>query len=871
MRSTLRVVFLCLIFIAAPLRGAPITLQATKLDPNIARAIETGLTGSFHRGAPGHAKVLVELTSVATDALLDVLSQAGVQLVRVAGKRLSYDRFVPGVVDAESLAQLGAMADVRRVSLASDAGPPPLDRSAQILRLADARGAHPDVGGLTGKGMVIADIDTMVDIFQPTFFKGDGGYYDWIDVDADGVFTPGKDAVDLDKNGALTAGEIALAIPVTTINERNAPVPAARPAGFDPGIDWLYLDSNGNGKRDYGMAGGFDDTAPALGEPLFTPDDANRNGKLDVGERVVRLGTSKFKKIYISLTSPIAVSSLFERGSSLSQATVDVTGGQAYGFPDSLHGTGVSTILVGDLPLAGRRWVGMAPDADVLLAFDISGNIPVDGTTWALGEKPDVMLHEIAAWTGAPLDGSDALSSLIDASVTNDHVTQTCPTGDQGSARKHARAQIAAGASAAMSFDLQAHAIFGTRPYSYVDLSINTRGGVPKNITLVGPKGDAYDITASPQATIASGPGYYATTQLTSRGTSFTDIVMYVQTGAFDVGTWKLQITGDAVHAITVDGFVSDDESSFGLGVAWVAAIASNASTIGLPSTADHCISINAQPDHLGSAAEPWFAVPYADYDVPTSYADKEGQIRAYTPRGPRIDGVTKPDVTAPDNPWVAAESLPTSTQPYGSFRVFGGTSGSSPHATGVGALLAQVGIRGDDARNAMRMGAVVDGITGTVPNSDYGYGRLDAAAALGIKTVGKDFTIALTSDPVACHVGQDCRLVVTGQGDADALAGLQSEWDDGYDGTYDVAFAGSLSHAISAPTMMPGKFPYKVRVRNGAGHVAEAVLWVDFARPSGCGCFVGGSTPPMPIAIVLGLGALFFAVRRRRAPRHRH
>jgi hypothetical protein len=33
------------------------------------------------------------------------------------------------------------------------------------------------------------------------------------------------------------------------------------------------------------------------------------------------------------------------------------------------------------------------------------------------------------------------------------------------------------------------------------------------------------------------------------------------------------------------------------------------------------------------------------------------------------------------------------------------------------------------------------------------------------------------------------------------------------------------------------GKHGYKVRVRNAAGHVAEAVAWVDLAAPATHGC----------------------------------
>jgi len=281
---------------------------------------------------------------------------------------------------------------------------------------------------------------------------------------------------------------------------------------------------------------------------------------------------------------------------------------------------------------------------------------------------------------------------------------------------------------------------------------------------------------------------------------------------------------------------------------------------------ADHCIAVNAQPDHLETTAEPWFKFFYEVYDVPAGYADKDLAIRAYSPRGPRIDGVMKPDVTAPDNPWVATQLDAESKYAYGSYRVFGGTSGASPHVTGVAALLAQVGVRGDAARDAIRNGAQHDAITGAVPNGDYGWGRLDAAGALGVTVAGKDFTVALATDPPMPSISDDVKLVVTAQGDADATAGLQTKWDDGYDGTWDVPYAATLERAIKPA--MPGRYLYKVHVLNAGGHVAEALAIVTVGPARGCSCDLAARGGGVPLGLGAALIALVLGWRRRVAQR---
>jgi hypothetical protein len=807
------------------------------VDPNVGRALATGLVGPWQRTAPrpGRATVLLELAEPATEAHLARLRAAGAELALVEDQWLAYDRFVPATLTTASVGPVSELPFVARVTLASGRGPLPLDQSATLVRLADARGARPALDLLTGKGVRIADIDTVVDVFHPTFFRADAGAFDWIDVDGDGVFTPGKDAIDLDRDGKAGPGETAAELRANpAYYKQSAPV---RPDHFDPGIDWLYLDTSGNGARDYGAAAGFDDTAPALGEPLFVPDDLDRSGTLDKGERVYRLGTSKFEKLWVHLEYDPKTDVTFTRGKDLSKTKIDYSGGKLYGFADAMHGTGVATILAGDVPLAGRRWVGIAPEADLVSVWDIEysqDGLPVKGVTWALKQKPDVMLHEMAPWTGSPLDGSDALSALIDSSTAKDSVLHTCPTGDQGSARKHAHADVSVGQSASLAFEIPAATKWGQGPFSYVQLAINIRGGAAGAITVKAPDGQVVDLLGAPTGTLSTGALTYATAQLTKRGTQYVDLILYDSDGKSPLpqGTYTLQV-GNGNGALSVDGYVSDDKSSWGLGVGFDKAIADDASTIGIPSTADHCLAVNAEPGHVAKPKEPWYAMPYDQvYDTPPGFVEKQREVRAYSPRGPRIDGVQKPDVTAPDNPWVADVHLGKGN-PYGSFTVFGGTSGASPHATGAGALLAQAGLKGDAARDALRSGALVDDAVGKAPNGDYGYGHLDIAGALGAKAEGKDPTVKLAVTPAHPVAGEPATLTPTA--DAGDGSPLEAKWDDGYDGSWDTEYAAVAPRDVVAKAA--GLVPYKVRVRNAAGRFAEAVAWVEFGEPgSGAG-----------------------------------
>jgi hypothetical protein len=900
--------------------------RAPSIDPKIGRAIDTGLLGAprAHRARyprqSGSAPVLIELDAPATPAMLAALRGAGAKLTEVDGTTLSYDRFVPAHVSAKTLAALAATSGVHRVSLASGSGPPPLDHSAALIDLADARGSRPALDLMTGAGVTVADVDTLVDPFHPTFFRGDAGYFDWIDVDHDGQLTPGTDAIDLNRDGKVDPGETAQLLEAQTVDFYGQVQPA-RSAAFDPTTDWLYLDTNGNMARDYGAAAGFTDATPALGEPLFVPDDVNQNGKVDVGERVVRLGTSKFKAIFVDLAYKslnLSASHVYTRGVDLASFVTDYSKGAIYGYDDAYHATGVQTIIAGDVPLVARRWVGMAPDADLLVAWDIEDSepLPVNGATWALSQNPDVMLYEMAPWTGNALDGSDPMSMLVDASSTS--VTHTCPTGDEGSAGKHTSANLAAGAGQSFGFSVPTAAPMGypaadQSPIGQAEIALDITMGTASTVTLTSPASDVItlDLTqTTPQTgTLAGGALYYATVETTSRNTQFVDAYVYENgtTATTDppAGEWSLHVV--ASTAMHLDAYLDDDVSSWGVGVEWDAAIANDRSLVGIPSVADHCIAVGAHPGHVATSATPWYEMWYGDYNVPANYAEAQGQVRAYSPLGPRIDGVQKPDVLAPDNPWVGSDHVSGQYEKaYASFNVFGGTSGASPHVTGVAALLAQTGLHSDAARDALRTGAWVDTTTGAVPNPTYGYGRLNAAGAFGVTSNEMETgapSITLAVSPSAPTTAGPAEITPTVEGADGGATGLQVKWDDGYDGTWDTAYAAPAPHEIMSATA--ADVPFKARVRDAAGHVAEAVIWVKFTEATqgndagadggadagtgrgdagdagddaggggsssgkgGCSCRAAGAGPHAWPASPLGVLLAAAAIRRRRSAR---
>lgn len=819
LRPALLIAPCALALLIAPAVDAAPASRTASVDPAIARALHAGVPGQ--RSALGSAEVIVVLDRDADASMLARLQAAGASLHRTQGKLLSHRRFVPTRVSAAALAKIAQLPGVLRIALAPPRSPLPMDSSSSLIALDAARGARPALDLLTGKGVVVADLDSNAEVFHPQFFNADAGWFDWIDVNSNGVLDPGTDAIDLDRDGTAGAKEKATLLKQQTMYAWYGDFVNARPAGFDPSIDWLYFDDNGNKERDYGKAKGFGDDVAALGEPLFVPDDVNRNGKIDKGERVARLGSSKFKKVYVHIENWGNVDHVFERGVDLSSHQNNYTDG-AYGMDEAHHGSGVLSIVAGDVPLVGRRWVGIAPDADLILTYEMGASAGV-GLTWTLEQKPDVVLHETAAWTGIPLDGSDVLSAMVDESTVKDQVTHSCPVGNTGGARKHAQLNVPAAAEKTFTFDVPD---FGSQgKATYVQLSLNVRGAAGLPVRLQEPDGSSYDLSATNSGTLSTGALYWAASETTDRGTDFFDLYLYSNAKGKEpaIGTWTVTLTGNPQKAAHVDAYLMDDVSSWGLGAAFPDSIADDTRTIGVPATSDHCIAVGAHPAHPASAAEPWFS------DSP----EDQGEVRLYSGRGPRIDGVQKPDVLAPDNPWVAAPHVVDGLygdSPYAGVWPFGGTSGAGPHVTGVTALLAQAGIRGDAAREAIRSGAIKDSITGTVPNYDYGWGRLSAAGAFGVEHKGSAPSLTLVAVPATAAAGAQVELRPTATDpDGDTL---QLKWDDGYNGTWDTQYAAVEPRVVTRKGSAPE--PFKARVRDAGGRISEAVVWVGSAPPDG-------------------------------------
>jgi subtilisin family serine protease len=611
--------------------------------------------------------------------VLTALENAGVKFEIFNGTRLGTATVFPVTLNLETLPTLEGFDEIVAVQPSwRPVRVPPLDSSkvqvqAQtVWQRNDQRGQK-----ITGKGVLIADFDTGVDFFNPMLWFADGDTLNWIDANANGTFDPGIDAVDKNRNRIADAGEI--------LRYREITYSGNTSGVYDANLDFLYNDANNSGSRDFGTSAGFSEASPTYGEQWFVTLDANGNNRLDVGERLVGLKTSKIRAIRE------ANGTIRRRGVDLINATPDNT---AYGG----HGTSVSGIAVGGV--AGvHRLAGIAPGAEMifgtvnyLLTPRFFTELPVL-MTWAQAEGARIMLVEDGEWVWEYLDGSSNEEIMINEFAASG-IAQVMPAGNLTGGFMQKTMTVNGNDSVTATFTGGS----STSVWPSVrwlggmsDVIVRLQVGTSNSETLPG---DGSTITIG-------GKSVYSNKSVSSRGT----VMMVVYIASSGSTTYNLRVVNTTASQKRVEGLLGDNGFSWTGLARWSAPTENNTAT--WPSTADSAIGVAAYKNKSNNT-----------------------DINTFSGRGMRIDGARTVDVAAPGS---TVYSIGLNT----TYVAFGGTSSAGPHVAGAAALLLQADttLRHRDVRRLLRAGAIADQYTGAVPNTTWGFGKLRIANSASLLT----------------------------------------------------------------------------------------------------------------------------------------
>ena len=755
-----------------------------------------------------------------THAVAVTLARGGrVEALRARGIAIEATPLVTGAylarVDDAALEVLSTDPRVARVESAT----PTLHlQDAEVLEATGAgpaaRAALADGGHwLDGSGVTLADADGDAFVFHPSLFRADAGAFVWIDVDGDGDFRPGVDAIDLDRDGLAAPGEVAALLPMETRNLAFREFGAH--TGFDATTDYVFLDERPNGKRDYGK--GFTEKTPAFGEPLFVADDANGNGALDVGERLLRLGTTKFSKVN-------ARGIVYERGAKSGAGIIDYGNAVLDDLASARspeHATYMTAIMVGGN--GSNRYRGLAPGADVVLVT----NPDVESLDW-LVRQPSITAVSMPFGTWFdPLDGSSQTDAIVDE-LWKRGVVASASVGNAGRGQGHRT--VALVPNVETSVELQG--TYGTK-VAYLNALVRAPGA-KLAVELYDEVGTKLVIKSA--------------SDTSPRGTA-TTMLSTVQPNAIGTLVAKITLQGTSSPAtahLYAMGSINQELQFLPSGDA--------ATTMKSPATADSNLTATGFVIHSG-----------------TNYGatEKVGERASFASRGPRVDGRALSGLATPVNP--IAATIVASALDHIAVRAWPGTSASAPQTAAAAALLKQLSpaLTAEAIREKLLAGAQRQSATPD-PNL-WGSGKLDVRAATGLALVSKP-PPSVTIEVVP---GTPRRLHLS----VPDPAPLKARWDFDYDGAWDTDWV-SLDDVDAPRSEAPSSVRVMVHDDAGNVAGATAILLPQAEPPieaadseataGGCtGCTMAKrrTSPPLPrsLALLAAAGVAAAVSRRRR------
>jgi subtilisin family serine protease len=383
------------------------------------------------------------------------------------------------------------------------------------------------------------------------------------------------------------------------------------------------------------------------------------------------------------------------------------------------HGTHVSGIVAGNGSASGYRYVGMAPEADLIFvkttfySQDILNGISyIEQKAASLG-RPCVINLSLGGHID-PHDGTSNFSRGLDNDSGPGEIIVGA-AGNEADDGIHASGNVNQGGQTQRVFDVQpgtSDVIVDTWYPGSDSMSVEVD---PPGCNSTGP------VTPGQQKTFTNACGNIAIVS-SSNNPNNGDKEILVDLGNPSPGRWAFSLSGSSITNGRFDSWTTTDNEN--------ATFELPDSSITLDDTACTTRVLSA----ASYVTRPWFP------GDPSA-----GHISSFSSHGPRrlcsmCSYVQKPDIAAPGQ-WIMSAFSTDTVFPDsrlldplgGPYILYQGTSMASPHVAGAVALLLQQDpeLTPESAKNILSQSAKADSFTGGVPNDIWGYGKLNADNAL--------------------------------------------------------------------------------------------------------------------------------------------
>ena len=402
------------------------------------------------------------------------------------------------------------------------------------------------------------------------------------------------------------------------------------------------------------------------------------------------------------------------------------------------HGTHVAGIAAGNGNSYNKKYVGVAPEADIIVVKGSDGPFTttkeIDGLTYAQNKaayfgKAIVVNMSIGGQYG-PHDGTGADEIAVDNFSTTPGRSVVISAGNDGGRNIHTSGVVSPSSPATFTLNVPSYTpTSGTNNDAfslYVCLSSNTS----VTSTVVSPSGVTYTRNAGEYGTSANdldGTIYLENYINYQNGLRY--VYLYVRDQSATVpksGNWTITVSG-ASTSTSYDAWLS----SWTVGNATVTLVGgNNQKTVSMPGTSISAVTVasyvtkNQWPTYAGSVS---------------SISTLVGDISSFSSVGPSRDGRQKPDIAAPGEKIASSLSSDVSISSTSSDLVPGfkhqamqGTSMAAPHVTGAVALLLSLSptLAAAQIKSILTSTTNTDLFTSSTPNMSWGYGKLDVLRA---------------------------------------------------------------------------------------------------------------------------------------------
>ena len=443
-------------------------------------------------------------------------------------------------------------------------------------------------------------------------------------------------------------------------------------------------------------------------------------------------------------------------GTLYTRAQIDaaLNGGPPLATRDAVgHGTATAGNCCGNGRASGGRYTGVAPDSTLIIVkFTSDGAVAHDGQAaetaffdatrfpqavdFAVDKArelgmPLVMLANFGSVNGRA-DGSDAIAKKIDAVVGpgKPGLVFITGAGDDGGGDNHAFGTVAAGQNLALQFRKgQTGSVTLSLWYGASDrfaVSVSSPGA--SYGPYAAPANNSYDAQTTADFRYGqNGSVYYDNTWR----------LIYLTVNG-PVGNYTLNLSGtqigNAAGAGQFEAYLTPTYYSLKNANRFLSHVQAG-KTIWPGAAARYNIVPNSYVFRTG-----WTGLNGGNYSVTTEGA--VGDLWAGSSIGPTWDGRVGIDVSAPGERTITTYAPDSEWGTYrgnmvadggGLYGMASAVSAAAPVTTGIVALMLQKnpGLDAAAIKTALQRSARADAFTGSVPNPRFGYGKVDALAAL--------------------------------------------------------------------------------------------------------------------------------------------